>query len=333
MNFALNLVAAFTLLSPLSMQAEALQPPKELPETQVVLRISREFIHELTAKQFKRDVPIDLNSNGMAVSGMALAEGATDVKIQASDNACDFELVVEGMVITRLVAANRSVRIRLNGSAPFKARRRIVFADDAFSGQNVEVDTIYHSTVEGICSDRIGLIGTLARAAAHSKIQRTLPEADVQASEEVRTRLAEAIEKESDQMLATLNKIGAIVEQGEALLREEKLLSTRSVQHYLAATERNLYISIGPPEHRIAKLPRLSPSEREPIELWVAIKKPGKPDRFSPILANWKLVKPFILPRIAEHSAETAKILDQAQVKSVDGWHVVTFAPSLLESP
>ena len=118
----------------------------------------------------------------------------------------------------------------------------------------------------------------------------------------------------------------------EQLLREEKLLSARSDEHYLAATERSLYISIGPPNHRIARLPRLQASERQPIELWVAIQKPGQPARLNPVLSNWKLGKPFILPRIAEHSPEAAKILDEVQVRPVDGWYVVTFAPHLLES-
>ena len=329
MNFSVKVIALSSLLFLQSLPVGAEQPSADLPETKVVLRISREFIHELTAKQIKRDVPVDLNANGVAVTGTARAEGTTNVNIQASDNACDFELVVNGSVSTQLVATDRSVQVHLQGTAPFSARRRVVFADDAFSGHKVEVDTSYHSTVAAICSSRAGLIGNLARTTATWKTRRVLPEEDLRAADEVRLRLSAAIEKETDELLVTLNRIGSIVKQGEDVLREEKLISERSVQHYLAATERSIYISIGPPEHRIAKLPKTSASERAPIELWVAIKKPGKKDAFSPILANWKIVKPFVLARIAKRSPETAKILDQVQVKTVENWHVLTFAPSL----
>jgi hypothetical protein len=332
MNSIARTIALSAVLFLQQLPVEAQQPAPDLPETKVVLRISREFIHELTAKQVQRDVPIDMNSNGVAVTGTAHAEGTTDVKIQASDYACDFDLVLNGLVSTQLVATDRSVRIHLQGTAPFSARRRIVFADDAFTGHKVEVDTSYRSTIGAICSSRNGLIGEMVRTTATWRTRRVLPEEDLHAADEVRFRLSAAIEKETDELLTTLNRIGSIVKQGEEVLREEKLISARSVQHYLAATERSIYISIGPPEHRIAKLPRVSASERAPIELWVAIKKPGKKDAFSPILANWKLVKPLILPRIAKRSPETAKILDQVQVRTVEDWHVLTFAPSLLES-
>ena len=308
------------------------EPAPPLPETRVVLRISRTFIRELTAKEFQRDVPVEMDEAGTAINGTAHADGVTDVQIQANDNACSFDLVVNGRVSTRLTATTRAVQIRLQGSAPFEARRRIAFDDVAFSARPVQVTTSYQSSVEGICSFRPGLIGAFARGIASAKVRNDLGEYDMEAGAEVRKRLTAAIQSENDEMLTTLNKIGALVKQGEQLLRDEKLLSSRTVQHYVAATEKNLYISLGPPNHRIARLPRLLPSEREPIELWVGIRKAGKPDRFSPIIANWRFVKPFMLPRIAKQSPETAKILDQVQVRQVGDWHVLTFAPDLLKS-
>ena len=308
------------------------QPAPELPETRIVLRISRTFIRELTAKEFQRDVPVEMNEGQTAVKGTAHAEGVTDVQIQANDNACSFDLVVNGRVSTRLTATTRAVQVRLQGNAPFEARRRIAFEDVAFSARPVAVTTNYQSNMEGICSFRPGLVGAFARGVAAATVRNRLGEYDQEAGAEVRQRLTAAIEAENDEMLTTLNKICALVKEGEQLLREEQVLSARNVHHYVAATEKNLYISLGPPNHRIAQLPRLQPSEREPIELWVGIRKAGKPDRFSPIIANWRFVKPFILPRIAKQSPETARILDQVQVRQVGDWHVLTFAPDLLKS-
>ena len=325
------LVATYLPLMAIPYSADA-EPTIDLPETRVVLRISREFIYELTRQRFQKDVPVSLISGNAVVQGTANAEGTTDIEIQASENACSFDLIVRGNVTTRLVASTGGVQLRLHGDAPFTASRRVLFEDVAFTARRAEVATSYHSTIEGICAFQGGLIGAVKRGVASSTARWTIPGSDLQAGEEVRARLIDAIDSESDGLLITLNKVGAIVKEGEQLLRDEKLLSSRSVQHYLAATPRSLYISLGPPGHRIAKLPRLTAPERQPIELWVAIRKPGKVDRFSSVLANWKLVKPFILPRIAERSPEAAKLLDQVEIRKVQDWHVLTFAPELLKS-
>src|SRR5437868_1162364 len=156
----MNPVAMMIMFSVISFQqsvpAAANPSARDLPETKVVLRISREFIHELTAKQFKRDVPIDMDFGGTKVEGQAHATGITTVEIQASENSCNFELVVKGEVSTELTATGRSVQSRLHGLAPFAGRRRIVFNDDTFSGQSASVETSYHSTVDRICSFRSG---------------------------------------------------------------------------------------------------------------------------------------------------------------------------------
>jgi hypothetical protein len=80
-------------------------------------------------------------------------------------------------------------------------------------------------------------------------------------------------------------------------------------------------------------LPRLDVSKRGPVELWIAIDKANKQDLFGPALEHWSLIRPFVLQRIKRDTPELSKIIEQVQVVSVDGWHVVTFAPKLLELP
>ncbi|HEV3438321.1 MAG TPA: hypothetical protein VG122_13235, partial [Gemmata sp.] len=144
-------------------------------------------------------------------------------------------------------------------------------------------------------------------------------------------RLTIAIGKETDQILATMNKVGPLLKKGEEILREQKVLSASSVQQYLATTEEHLYLSIGPPEHRIPSLPKLNASKRGPIEMWIAIEKASKDELRNSILQNWSIAKPFILQRIGKNSPELVKIVEQVQVEVVEGWYVVTIAPKLLE--
>jgi hypothetical protein len=326
MKFLPHLVASAAMHLLLVAPAGA-QP---LPETKVVLRISREFILELTGKQFKREQRIDKNALGAAVEGSAQVDGTFDVKLQKSDVAGDFDLMVNGEVLTQVVATSRPVRVYAHGAATFSGSRRVAFDGNAFTGQAIEINVAYHSNIDQICSVRGGLIGTLARNIASPTVRRNLPAADAQAGDEIRAQMTAAIEKETAQLLATMNKVGPLLKQGEKLLREEKVLSAASVQHYLAATEQHLYMSIGPPGERIPTLPALDVSKRGPIELWIAIKKANKEDFLNPVLEHWNLIKPFVLQRIARRSPELVKIIEHVQVESVEGWYVVTFAPKLL---
>jgi len=176
-----------------------------------------------------------------------------------------------------------------------------------------------------------GFIGSVTRGIAQRAARRNLPESDQEAENELRTRLTTAMGNETDQIIETMNKVGPLLKKGEEILREQKLLSVSSVQHYLAATEEHLYLSIGPPEHRIPSLPKLDIPKPGPIEMWIAIEKASKDDLRNPILQHWNTVKPFVLQRIGKDSPELAKIVEQVQVEVVEGWYVVTIAPKLLE--
>jgi hypothetical protein len=94
-----------------------------------------------------------------------------------------------------------------------------------------------------------------------------------------------------------------------------------------------VYVSIGPPEQGIPKLPKLDLAKRGPIEMWIAIDKPSRKDLLNPVLEHGKYVKPFAIQRITRRSPELGKIVEQVQVESDDGWYVVMFAPKLLALP
>jgi hypothetical protein len=323
-------ISAFSLLQ--GVQAEAQEPTKSLPKTKVVLRISRQFIHQLTGKQFKRDEPIDKNSIGTIVQGIAHAEGTFDVKLQKSASASDFDFLVKGEVLTQMVATSRRVQVHEHGVARFSGRQRVVFDGNAFTGQAIEMNAKYHSSLDQVCSFRGGLIGSVTRGIAVRTIRRSLPESDQEAENELRTRLTNAIGKETDEIIEAMNKFGPLLKKGEELLREEKVLSVRSVQQYLAATEEHLYLSIGPPEHRIPSLPKLDAHKGGPIEMWIAIEKASKDDLRNSVLHHWNIAKPFVLQRIGKDSPELAKIVEEIQVEVVEGWYVVTIAPQLVET-
>ncbi len=310
---------------------EAQDPAKPLPETKVVLRISRKFINELTGTEFKRDEPIAKSSFGSTIRGCAYASGTFDVKLEKSPSAIDFDFLVKGEVLTQVVATKRRVQVHGHGVAGFNGRRRVVFDGNAFTGQSLEMNATYRSSIDQVQSFRGGLIGSLARGIAMPAARRNLPEYDQVAENELRTRLMNAIEEETDQIIVTMNKVGPLLKKGEEILREQKLLSVSSVQNYLATTEEHIYLSVGPPEHRIPTLPKLEVPKRGPIELWIAIEKASEDYLRDLVLKHWNTAKPFVLQRIGKDSPELAKIAEQIQVETVEGWYIVTIAPKLIE--
>jgi hypothetical protein len=253
------------------------------------------------------------------------------VKLQTSASASDFDFLVKGEVLTQVVATSRRVQVHEHGVARFSGRQRVVFDGNAFTSQALEMNATYHSSLDQVCSFRGGMIGSVTRGIAVRTIRRNLPESDQEAENELLTRLTTAIGKETDEIIETMNKVEPLLKKGEEILREQKLLSESSVQHYLSATEEHLYLSIGPPKHRIPILPKLEAAKRGPVEMWIAIEKASKDDLRDPILEHWNIAKPFVLQRIGKDSPELAKIVEQVQVETVEGWYVVTIAPKLLE--
>jgi hypothetical protein len=321
-------VSAFPLLQ--GVPAEAQEPAKTLPETKLVLRISRVFIRELTGKQFKRDEPITKNSFGATIQGHAHVDGTFDVKLQKSPSAIEFDFLVKGEVLTQVVATRRHVQAQGHGLAWFSGQRRVIFDGNALTGQALEIDAAFHSNLDHVCSFRGGLIGSLTRGVALRTASRNMPESDQEAENELRNRLSIDIGNETDQIIATMNKVGPLLKKGEEILREQKLLPISSVQRYYATTEEHIYLSIGPPEHRIPGLPKLDVHKRGPIEMWIAVEKASKDDLRNSIMQHWNIAKPLILQRIGRDSPELAKILEEIQVETIEGWYVVTIAPKLL---
>jgi hypothetical protein len=312
-------------------QVKAQERTYKLPETNLVVRISREFVHQLTGKHFKHDEPIAKYTFGAMVQGYAHVGGTFDVQLEKNPAAIGFDFLVKGEVSTQVMATRREVQLHTHGIAEFTGRRHVIFDANGFVGQKPELDATFCSSIYQVCSFRRGFVGSLQRGIALTTATRNLPEANDETRNELRTRLTANIEKETDRMIAAMNKVGPLLKKGEQILREQKLLSVSSVRQYLATTEEHLYLSIGPPEHRIPSLPKLDGTKGRPIEMWIAIEKANNNDLNNPILQDKNIAKSLVLNRIRKGSPELDKIVKQIQVEAVGGWLVVTIIPKLFE--
>jgi hypothetical protein len=85
-------------------------------------------------------------------------------------------------------------------------------------------------------------------------------------------------------------------------------------------------------------LPNMDKDKQAPLELWIAVSKDAlKEERRTLLLKQWRLIAPSLAVQLQRRSPELtkelgeplARLLDEAQIHEVDGWHVITFAPKL----
>src|SRR5438105_1979884 len=131
MKFVLHSIFIIGLVFVLGAPVSA-QPSKPLPETKIVLRISREFLQELTGSEFQHDEAIARSIAGAEVQGQARVDCTFEVKLRPSETESAFDLTAHGTLATQLTATRRLVQVNLHGLAPFDARRRIDFNGNAF---------------------------------------------------------------------------------------------------------------------------------------------------------------------------------------------------------
>jgi hypothetical protein len=315
----------------------AKEPAEPVPETKVVLRVSRHFIHRLIGVGFKHGEPIDSTARGVMTRGNALAEGTIDVKLHESATESKFDLLVQGEILTQIASTRRPVQVCAHGVAPFRAARRIAFDGAMFTAEPLSIEVRNHFSLDEIRKARGGPAGPLARGLARPFVRRGLADGDRQAEDQIRTQVSQSLGEQTDKLLGALNKVKPLIEQGEKLLIEQKLLSAEGLHYYRAATKEHVYLSVGRPDHRIPTLPTLDESQRAPIELWIAKRKDGREELALLFLTHWRDFQPLFAEQLRQRSPDLAKELDgkleqylkDVRVVEADGWHVVTFAPKL----
>jgi len=338
MRYLFAFVSAVAILFLDSLPLEAQPPGKELPETRIVLRVSRKFIQRLTGSRFQRDVPIDSNVDGMRVTGKATVTGKFKVTLVESDTDTDFDVVATGEVATQLTATRRPIMVQAHGTAPFTARRHFDHTADKFTASKPEIDVRNQFILDAICPFRRGLIGAATRRIAGPIVRRGLADGDREAEAQIRAELGDSLERELDKLALALNRVPPLVRQTHEVVIAELKLPKEGVKPYRAATKDHLLFSIGKPDRRMPTLPVLSTEICAPVELWIGESKDaGKEERRKFLLENWRLIVPVLMTQLEVRSPELtkeideplAKLLEEVRIHVTPGWHVVLFAPKL----
>ena len=291
------LVASLVAIVMPFLSARADEPGNPLPETRIVLRMSRKFIQGLLGERFQRNEPVRTNVDGIDVTGTAHASGTLRVRLHESDTEGNFDVLVRGEVLSELTATSPPVVVLTHGTAPFSVRQPIRHQGNQFVEQELTMDVRNHFTLDDIGSFRGGLTGALTRRIARPFVRRGLANGNSQADEKIRTEMTPVLKAELGKLVTVLNSIPPLVEKAYDMVILENKTPPDGVRFYRAATKDHLLISIGKPNQRIPTLPNLDKDQQAPLELWIAVSRrvPAE-ERRKFVLENWHFITPLLRP-------------------------------------
>jgi hypothetical protein len=283
-------------------------------DVKVVLRLSRAFLVNLTRQQFAQDQPVNTTSEGATVEGTAHAAGQYGVALRPSDQAAEFDVTVTAEVTLQLNVTRRPVCVALHGFCPFQGSRRVAFDGKTFTAQPVQVGACAFTAIDAIDTFRHGPFSPLIRRVARPAVARRMPEASRTTEQEIRTLVGTQMRDETDRILEVLDVVAALHTATVKKLAEHGI---RPVEDHisLAATEEEILAGVGFARGQPCRMPAAAGPMQAPVEIWVHHKlKPVEKLLIAFLGAEWqKRVKPQVRDRIAVHSPELAKRLDDVQ--------------------
>ena len=193
----------------------------DLPAHRAVLRISDEMLNSIMGdQQIDRQADVRDVILGTTIYGRARIVGKPGVELVESPNQATFNIVFNGTAYSRTNGYNGPVIVHSRSITTFTATKRIIFEPGkGFHGLPPQVTARTQTFVEGIDSQRGGLIGGIIRrraaqieAAQHDQVTEI-------ARQKAELRIAAAFEKSSEQRLARLNWIANLRSMAVTALR------------------------------------------------------------------------------------------------------------------
>jgi hypothetical protein len=97
------------------------------PEVNIVLRISRKLINELTTRKIQRTTPIHLRTDDVEISGQAFTDATSTVRFETRPEDPAFVVELRGTTVSRTVGTRRPVEVYGSGRLAFTIRKRVTF--------------------------------------------------------------------------------------------------------------------------------------------------------------------------------------------------------------
>jgi hypothetical protein len=326
------LFCAAAILLALPFAASPSSPPSGkdgLPEVNVVLRISRKLVNELTTKKIQRTTPIYLHDAKAETSGHSFTDATSSVQFPtAAAQATAFVIVLEGATVSQTVTRRPPIAVFGSGRMVFTVRKRVTFDGERFRTQPTSIDASFCSSVDGIATPP-GIVGLFVRLIATPRVHREAPLFADAAFRDGKAQLVATFDEEVDRIINDLNQVSPLEETVTKLFPE-----TRDWIYYPLTTPTHLLIGVGPRNYRVPELPVTAATDA-PIELWIR----NKPETqgMLQVLKLWKDASKQLDQMLPATLGKSLKFEGGFNTRTVKDWFVIQLGqprkPRLEEEP
>lgn len=290
----------------------------------LVLRISRDFLHDHVPKVADQVTPISRCLLGARVTGKAVTHGEPLVVEGDDPSAPSFTVHFRGLTTTHTVASKGPVRVQSTGNSPFDVRRDIHFDANGFSASDTVIDCGFSSSLDGLDVPP-GLRGRLVRRLAMPQIERSRPTADAISRQHIQDEVQQAFANKTESLVSNLNRrlpwkatLAIVAPNGSERVR------------HMTGTSDYLEIRTSVADSVVPDLPAESSDLRAPLELWVL----GEPSPVvaAELMALWGLSKMALatpVPNAPE--ATTKREASGLEPELLGEWWVLRLGADLVE--
>ncbi|HYV39555.1 MAG TPA: hypothetical protein VE988_27960, partial [Gemmataceae bacterium] len=282
-------------------------------EVNVVLRISRKFIAELTTKKLQRTDPVHLQINDDMLDGQAYTDATFSVQFDANTQESVFFLELKGTTTSATVSDRPYVRVLGSGRMNFTVRKRVNFDGLKYQGKPTTVDATLMACVDRVQTPR-GLFGLIIQWIAMPRIRESQPLIAQVAFDDGKTKLTQTFDAEADKLLGQLNQVSPLEKTVQTLFPE-----TRDWIYYLSTTPTHLIVGAGPRGRRVPELP-VTENTNAPIEMWMRTK--GETAAMVTVLKLWKDAGKQLQSLLPEPIGKSIKE-DSFRTATVKDWFVI----------
>ena len=242
------------------------------PEVEIVTRVSKELLVELTRHDIEMSIPIQRNVEGMSVTGNAPGEGVTSIElVSPSDDLADFVISILGTAVGRLRSDVGPAIVHLTSRAQFTAQKRFHLDGITFRADPATSSSQNCTTVDRVCAKRRGPLGKVVEHVGRHVAKKSVGDVNQLAEEITADILAKTFDETAVELLEQLNQAN---ELDDVVLKY--FPETRAWKAHLAARREFLIAGFGPPA---STLPEFLLDPKNPpealMELWMRL-TPGQ---------------------------------------------------------
>jgi hypothetical protein len=294
------------------------------PEVNIVLRVTRKIVSDITTKKVQRTTPVNLCVLGYQVTGLAHTTGTATLIFDEQPESGAFDIVLRGTSVSQSVVDSPPVQVFGSGRLDFILRKRVTFDGLKFASKPSQIQSRFCSTIDGIATPP-GLFGLLVELIAMPKIKRQEPIFAEAAYEDGKAKLIAAFDEEVDKSLKDLNEVSPLEKTVNTLFPE-----TKDWILYPSTTPTHLLIGIGPKDRKLPTLPVTDKTDA-PIELWIR----SKAETFAMVmvLKLWKDANKQLEEMLPGEIGKSLPLKESFQYLNVKEWFVIQIGKQAKEAP